>query len=352
MKLTLEQQRNLNKIGYILLAGIFLGIVYVMFSDGFSSLYPYINALLVAPAMVLIIAFYEFVVFTGQVRKKGFRVLMVLRILAYTISVVIVVLGVLILTRMIKYDKNFSQIVASEEFRNFLRYGDFKAMISYVFGLVVLINFILQMDRKMGQGVLPGLILGRYRHAKEVQRFIMFLRLQNIDQLIQNLGNEKTLDFINEVLFDITDAIIFHGGVISEYVDGEMVILWTKSEGQKNANCLRAFFEIKEIIRREKINYYEKFNAAPEYIAALHFGTLVRGEVGIVKTEIVYSGDAMNTTSRQLKYAAKSTDLIASAEAMKLLDLPTILSVKKLGSVPMRGKQEEVEIMVIHEKVP
>lgn len=349
MKLTLEQQRNLHTTGYLLVVAVVLAVVYTMFSDGFDSFYPYTNALIIAPLMVCLIALFEFVVFTRNVRKRGFRIVLLLRILLYTVSIVLVILGSLIFTRMIRYDAHFIEIVQSSEFQDHLKYGDFKTLIAYICVLVILTNFTMQMSRKMGQGVLLGFILGRYRKPREVKRFLMFVKMLDARWLAEQMGNKQYLQFVNEILYDITDKILQRGGFIMEYVDSEMLVSWKIRDGQSMANCLRMFFEICGVATREKLYYYEKYGSIPSFAGALHFGTVVLGEVGEVKSEIVYTGDAVNTTHRLLQHATGPGQLVVSQEALTYLHVPSIFKVNDLGPMVLRGKQKPVGLKLVVE---
>ena len=65
--------------------------------------------------------------------------------------------------------------------------------------------------------------------------------------------------------------------------------------------------------------YIERYGLAPVLKAALHSGSVVVGEMGVVKREIVYSGDILNTTARileQCKYYKQH--LIISQEVLRI----------------------------------
>ena len=246
MRLTREQKRYLKTTRWLMLAALILAPTYTMLADGFSSWYPFLNTFICAQLIVFILAFFEFVVFAGNFRKKKFLVLLSTKIAAYFITILVCVLSVLVITRMFKFDISIPSVIKSEEFRNFLKYGDFKVSMAYVFGLVILTNFILQMNRKMGQGVLPGFLTGKFRLPQEEYGFIMFLKLQESDNFIQTLGNLKFLQFFNEVIFDITNSIVFRKGIISSYIDDEILITWKTGNGVNDSNAIRTYFEIKE----------------------------------------------------------------------------------------------------------
>ena len=76
--------------------------------------------------------------------------------------------------------------------------------------------------------------------------------------------------------------------------------------GVENANCLNCFFEIQEALRVKSSYYKKTYNGiVPEFKAGLHYGYVVAGEIGVVKRDIVFSGDVLNTAARIRRVAAE-----------------------------------------------
>ena len=350
MRLTKEQKRYARTIQWLLLAAFIVSPLYTILVDGFGSWIPFINGAILAPSIVLIFGFFEFVVFSGKVRKKSFHVLLTLRISAYFISITLCVLLVMILSRMFRFDISFQGVLESEEFKYYLNYGDFKALIMYIFVIVLLANFVLQMDRKMGQGVLKGFLTGRFSSPKEINVFILFLKLQHASDYIKVLGDQKFLQFFNEVIFDITNTIIFNKGNISSYDDDEILIIWEPKEGILDAQVMRTYFEIHEDIDLHKIRYFEKYGAVPRFTGAVHYGEVICGEIGEVKSEIRYSGETMNTAHRILELACREETLVISEAALELLRLPVVFESYSLGENELRGRDRPVRLFGVKAK--
>lgn len=350
MKLTIEQARKLKTTGILLVIGTFLGLLYPVFSDGFGSIYPYINGLIIGISIASLIAFFEFILFTGRFKKLPFYQTFLTRVILYTISMFSIIMFVFITYRMLYYDLNFYAVLQSNEFSDFMSSKDYKAALGYAFGIVALTNFTLQMNKKMGQGVLLGFIFGFYYKPKEVRRIIMFLSIRDAKAIIEKIGRLNYHKFLKEIHFDITDHILFRKGEIYEYVDSDLVLIWKRRNGLENANCIRLFFDIKNTIESEKINYYEKYKIVPHIYASLHVGTVIRGEIGDIKSEIRYSGDAMNTTARILGQTTEENEFLVSTALMELLKLPVIYQTKDIGVVKLKGKQIPLALQSITEK--
>jgi adenylate cyclase len=67
--------------------------------------------------------------------------------------------------------------------------------------------------------------------------------------------------------------------------------------------------------------------------------------VGIVKRDITYSGDVLNTTARILgKCSELKEEILVSSELLSLLNLSPRYQSRLLGNLSLRGKEREVSI--------
>ena len=87
----------------------------------------------------------------------------------------------------------------------------------------------------------------------------------------------------------------------------------------------------------------------PKFKAGLHYGPVIAGEMGIIKREIVYSGDVLNTASRiQSLCNEMKTDILISKHLIDQVDTMFMAKKKKsLGIIDLRGKQEKVELVTL-----
>lgn len=349
MQLTLEQSRKLKNTKVLLLAGMVLGPLYTVFSDGFSSFYPFINTLIIGLITALFVAFFEFILFTGQVRKLKFYKLFFLRIFLYTFSISATIALVMIISRMFRNDMNFRSVYRSEEFQHYLWKEDFLFGVLYALGLITVVIFIMQIKRKIGPKILFGFISGRYYHPRVVERIVMFIEIQKVKTIIEKIGRVSFFRYLNDFIFDITETVLFHKGEFYEYVENEILLVWNVKNGTEKANCIRTFFEIQEVIEAKKMTYFEKYGFIPEFHAALHFGSVIRGEIGDVKSEIKYQGDVMNTAARMLGETSRENNFLISADLMEQLTLPILYRKEELGKYDLRGKHQGIALYALKE---
>ena len=211
--------------------------------------------------------------------------------------------------------------------------------------VVAITQLFLQVNSKFGHRTFWNIIRGKYNTPKQEQRIFMFLDLDHSTSIAEKLGNEAYHSLLKDFFADITEPIIENKGSIYQYVGDEVVVAWDYREGLESAHCLHCFFDIKWAISRKKAHYFKRYGLVPTFKAGIHSGRVVAGEVGIVKRDITYSGDVLNTTSRILgKCSELKEECIISAELFNLLRNPSAFQSKVLGSIPLRGKQHEVLI--------
>jgi adenylate cyclase len=217
------------------------------------------------------------------------------------------------------------------------------------FCIVILTQVFLQMNSKFGHGVFWNIVRGKYNTPKEEKRIFMSLDLNSSTAIAEKLGDKKYHRLLKDFFADITNPVLDNQGEIYQYVGDEVVIAWKYEEGISGNHCIRCFFDMKESIEKKKDIYMKEYNIVPTFKAGIHSGEVVVGEVGIIKRDITYSGDVMNTTSRiRDKCREFRVEIIASAELMEELsegDFPLEINnyiTKNLGFVKLTGKEKEI----------
>jgi len=238
-------------------------------------------------------AYFEFYLDKKWMKQRSLVSIIAGRTFYYTVIVSLVIIVEIGVARMIKNQLTIPELLVNNEFNEYISGGEFVTSVFYALALVVFVNFNYEINRKLGQGVLLSLITGRYHHPREIEKVFLFLNLSNAREIIRQIGRMQFHEFINEVIYDITTPIITRRGIIYHYVDNEMVIKWKKIDGVKNANAIHCFFEIKEKLKENHLAYLKRYGVVPKINGALHVGTVVKGEIGLIRSEIVYHGDTI-----------------------------------------------------------
>ncbi|MDN5203657.1 adenylate/guanylate cyclase domain-containing protein [Fulvivirgaceae bacterium BMA10] len=273
-------------------------------------------------------------------------------ILAVCISyIVIVTLITLILGVYVAKEKTGGSIFepeAQQAYIDFLK-NPLHVKNILIWSIVVgLTQLILQMNYKFGHGILWDFILGRYHSPRQEDRIFMFLDLKSSTTIAEKLGNEKYYSLLRDFYADITDAIVYNKGNIYQYVGDEVIVSWTLENGLNDNRCLKCYFDIRETINGLSDKYLQKYGLVPDFKAGLHYGRVTAGEIGIIKRDITYSGDVLNTSSRiQDLCNEHKVNILVSDDLLDLLPKENAYSLKSIGAIQLRGKLKEVGLSTV-----
>jgi len=213
-----------------------------------------------------------------------------------------------------------------------------------LWGVIVLSTlFLLQVSDKFGPGMLLKFLAGNYHHPKKEERIFMFMDMRSSTTIAEKIGNEHYFSLLNDLFSDITNTILNNEGEIYQYVGDEIVVSWSMKKGIRNANCLRCFIQIQQRLTELKPVYMKKYKLMPEFKAGLHYGFVMAGEIGVIKKDIIYSGDVLNTTARiQEQCNHYGVDILISKETFDLLSDTDGYELIPLGSIELRGKERKI----------
>lgn len=233
----------------------------------------------------------------------------------------------------------FSQMYSVDFARNFMLW------LIILFGTMI----ALMVRDKYGPGVFFDFIRGKYFRPKKEERIFMFLDIRSSTTIAERLGEERYFNFLKDFYSDVTSSILYSFGEIYQYVGDEVVVSWKMDRGLQNANCLRCFFDIQDTIRQKGQVYKERYNLIPEFKAGYHYGNVVAGEIGVLKRDITFSGDVLNTASRiQNKCNELGVNILLSKFLLDRITVPpNIFQPKRMGSMELRGKQRRVILYTI-----
>lgn len=209
------------------------------------------------------------------------------------------------------------------------------------FGLMLTLVF-LTINEQLGPGRLKDLILGRYNRAIKENRIFMFLDLRSSTVIAEQLGHEKYFQLLNQFFADITDPILEFNGKIYQYVGDEIVVTWRLREPERNLRCLQTFYRMQQLIRDKSQKYIDHFGLVPEFKAGMHCGEVTTGEIGLIKKDIIHTGDVLNTTARiEKKCNDFNQNLVLSDDLHARLPLNGKFTFSQLGSYELRGKEKK-----------
>ncbi len=214
------------------------------------------------------------------------------------------------------------------------------------FSLITLsMGIVRQLYHLIGPLNLRNFILGWYSVPREEERIFLFLDLNSATTLAETLGDKKYSRLLQDCFTDLSDLSYFLRAQSYQYVGDEAVFTWLKTEGFRNERCLRLFFRFKiRLLRREKY-YMSKYGIMPTFKAAMHCGRTIGAEVGQVKKEIAFHGDAINTTSRILdKCHELEEEFLISEDLLEGVRNSKRFKFEDKGDAHLKGKFQSLKL--------
>ena len=219
----------------------------------------------------------------------------------------------------------------------------------FTLALIIAANLLVSVNELLGPGVLFAFAAGRYYEPRIEERALIFFDMRSSTTIAERLGERAFLAFLNRFVADLSLAIAEAGGEIHKYVGDEVIATWKLSPGPNEPACVRACFSALGRLQAQAPAYQREFGQRADFRAALHCGPVAVGELGTLKKEIALIGDTMNTTQRiQEACRATSNRVLASVALLdRLAALPSGVTRRPLGELPMRGKERPLELYVL-----
>ena len=227
---------------------------------------------------------------------------------------------------------------------------DQTVLVYFIFwGIITMLTmFFLQVSDKFGPGILSKFLRGKYHSPREEERIFMFLDMRSSTTIAERLGHTRYFELISSVFAELTDTILNNEGEIYQYVGDEIIISWPLEKGRAGAKCIKCFMGVQKRLKELGPDYEAKFGVRPEMKAGLHYGPVIAGEVGVIKKDIVYSGDVLNTCARIQDQCNKyKVDFLISKETYDILTGAEQYELVPLGNIALRGREQTVYLNTI-----
>jgi adenylate cyclase len=318
--------------------------------------YNFARVLIIAVFFVLVggsvLASFEVLYFSKFFRKIPFGKVLIFKSLFYFVSIFILTSFATYTSLIFILGKSPLHLDVFERYLLFLKSPKIWALIAYWSFVIISSLFVLEISEKLGQGILVNYLLGKYHSPKEENRIFMFLDLISSTAYAEKLGHKKYSMFIQDCFSDLTDVVINCCAQIYQYVGDEVVLTWESKKGIKNNNCIKAFFEFEDTLKNKEEYYKKKYGFIPEFKAGLNFGLVTVAEVGEMKKELAYHGDAINIAARiRSNSNAFKKKILISADLLSVLhEIDDDYVVESVGICNLKGKENMVAIFSVDKK--
>ena len=212
--------------------------------------------------------------------------------------------------------------------------------------LFILTLLAMEINEKYSRGVFFNIMIGKYLQPQEERRIIMFLDLKDSTPIAEKLGHKEYFKFIRDFIYCISSGFLENDGRIYQYVGDEVVVWWPESKANARS-AIASLLTTRKEINKNFDRFKRKYDTLPEYKVGIHTGNVMVGQVGIIKKDLVMSGDAINTAAR---IRSACTDLnqkfLISKDMNDLIDLKDWQS-ESLGLIDLKGKNEGLELFAL-----
>lgn len=215
-------------------------------------------------------------------------------------------------------------------------------------GIMTLLTIlILEVTDKYGPGAFWGMMRGKYNKPKIENRIFIFLDINNATTIAEQLGHTKYFRLLREFFADITIPILANGGEIYQYVGDEVVLSW-KNTPLNKIRCLKFIRHAYFVVKRKESRYIKRFGVAPSFKTGMHAGEVTAGVIGIVKKDLVYSGDTLNTTARiRGKCHELNHQFVLSGDFLHEFHTPHSYQITEIGEMEFKGRAEKEKLYAL-----
>lgn len=297
-------------------------------------------------AMVgLIVAGAEAFFLKNMFRKLPIWLSTILRMTLTFILFLIVSVIVVFAYWVLRHDGGLSFIEFEKKFVQDILLTPSFMMLMVDLGLLAFLSIlILEISDKYGPGGLRNLIRGRYNKPRKENRIFLFLDINDSTAIAEKIGHEKYFNMLHDFFADITDPIIGNWGHIYQYVGDEVVICWTNTPKNK-LRCLKFIRQSVDVFKRKHDYYMKEYGVSPTFKAGIHAGDVTVGYVGIIKKDLVFSGDTLNTTARiRSKCHELKHSFILSIDFLKDFTVPEGYQIREIGEMEFKGRVEKSKV--------
>lgn len=337
---------------------LFFGLTYVMLEYGILgevTLYPATGNKYSLSNSIIMVSIGSFLmgIIQGIVEilwlkkyftRKSFLIKILVKSIFYLFFVVTFLIVLTLINNSYLYKKPILDPIVIDSLLIFMSKFSFWSVILYTGMILDIALFYSEIKDYLGSNVIFN-YLGKYHTPKQEKRIFMFLDMKSSTTIAEAIGHERYFELLKTYYADMTNAILETSGEVYQYVGDEIVVTWKEKKGIDKNNCIHCFIKISDTINKNKDRYMKQFGLVPEFKAGFHIGEVTAGEIGIIKKDIIYTGDVLNTTARiQSECNTYNSKTLISEKLYDTLSEEPSYSFIKIDKLLLEGKKEQIQL--------
>jgi class 3 adenylate cyclase len=293
----------------------------------------------------------EIFYFNKIFKQKSFGKRIFYKSILYLVFIIVFLFVLTALVNTIELQSGFfDSRVWKNVFAFFTSYAFFSVGL-YMAAIIIVSQFYNEVTENIGQGVLNNFFLGTYNKPIEEERIFMFLDMRSSTTIAESLGHVKYFNMLREYYADLSEPIIRFSGEVYQYAGDEIIVSWQMQKGLADNHCIRCFFGMKDSLEKRRSHYLDTYGLLPGFKAGFHYGKVTTGEIGVIKKEIIFTGDVLNASARiQGLCNQNGVDLLLSGDLLNKLDLNQSFHVRSFRETELKGKDRKIELFTVSPK--
>jgi len=330
--------KHLVEIRNITLAGLAAGLIYSLLTDDLSKPAPILNGIVIGLLGGFLAGIFEIIVFHPKKSRPAFLKTILLKVVSYFVLLSLLIALVKARIDSLYMPMTFSEYIGSQAYQQFIYEGEFKTILTYAFFTIIVIIFTKQTGRYLGRGVLFNLLTGKYHRPKEEERIFLLIDICGSTSIAEKMDPVSYFRLLDRFFFDVSEGIRPYHGFIYRYVGDQVTIAWKMRDEYRNADCIRAFFAVKQRLHQYRELYLNTFGFIPDFRGTAHIGKVFAVEIGDIKTQIVYQGVALYEVNKFEKTEYRINNGLSISE-----DLRSVLQVQNICTMTPAGETKIAE---------
>ncbi|HNT35185.1 MAG TPA: adenylate/guanylate cyclase domain-containing protein, partial [bacterium] len=173
---------------------------------------------------------------------------------------------------------------------------------------------------------------------------IIFTDLCGFTSVSEKMTSDQVVTMLNEYFQEMLKAVSSYGGMVDKYVgDSIMVVFGLPEAGPHDAlDAVHCALDMLERLEARKKSQTPGFFSNLNMRTGINTGNVTAGNIGTErKQQYTVIGDSVNVACRLESLAPQNGILISDTTYH---EVQQEIAVRSLGSVPVKGKEEGVEV--------
>lgn len=191
-------------------------------------------------------------------------------------------------------------------------------------------------------------------NPREADVSVMFCDVRRFSAISEQLGPVRTIEWMHDVLSELSQCVVETGGVLVNYVGDELMAMWGAPDPQSDhaSRCLQAATRILTAVYKLDAAWRDRISEPLRVGIGINSGPAAVGNTGSrFKFQYGVYGNVVNISSR-LQSATRQFGVDCLVAAETLQRSTEVIAKRRLATVAVVGIEEPVEVWELRASPP